>query len=79
MDLEGQIRSRFKCAKCGQTQARVKEVAMTGTGLSKLFDIQHNHYLFVSCLHCGFTEVFDPEVLQGKRGTLGTILDILFG
>lgn len=79
MDLEASIRSRFKCAKCGHDQARIKEVAMTGTGLSKIFDIQHNHYLFVSCLNCGHTEVFDPTVLRGRRGTLSTILDILFG
>lgn len=79
MDIAEQFRSRFKCPKCGGTAARTKEVAMTGTGLSKLFDIQHNHYLFVSCLNCGYTEVFDPEVLHGKRGRLGTILDILFG
>ena len=79
MDLAESIRSRFKCQKCGNSQARVKEVAMTGTGLSKLFDIEHNHYFFVSCLNCGYTEVFDPEVLGGKRGRLGTILDILFG
>lgn len=79
MDLEEQIRSRFRCPKCGGTHARTKEVAMTGTGLSKIFDIEHNHYLFVSCLQCGYTEVFDPEVLEGKRGQLSTILDILFG
>ncbi len=53
---------------------------MTGTGLSKMFDIQHNHFLFVSCEGCGYVEVYDPSVLEGKsRGELGTVLDILFG
>jgi hypothetical protein len=28
------------CIKCGSTNAKTKEVAMTGTGLSKLFDIK---------------------------------------
>ena len=80
LNVADAIQSRFRCAKCGGDDARVKEVAMTGTGLSKLFDIQHNHYLFVSCNHCGFVEVYDPEVLQGKKpGTLGTVLDVLFG
>lgn len=27
------------CIKCGSTDADTKEVAMTGTGLSKMFDI----------------------------------------
>ena len=79
VDVAASIQERFKCSKCGNDQARVKELAMTGTGLSKLFDIQHNHYLFVSCLHCGYTEVYDPRILGGKRGTLSTILDVLFG
>jgi predicted nucleic-acid-binding Zn-ribbon protein len=74
------IENKFKCSKCTGTDCTVKEVAMTGTGLSKLFDIQHNHFLFVSCTSCGFVEVYDPDVLQGlKSGRLGTVMDILFG
>ncbi|QBS38656.1 hypothetical protein E1B22_11385 [Thermaerobacter sp. FW80] len=79
MDIASAIAQRFKCSKCGHDGARVKEVAMTGAGLSKIFDIQHNHYLFVSCQNCGYTEVYDPRALAGKRGTLSTILDVLFG
>jgi uncharacterized protein len=77
--LEEAITERFKCVKCGCRSCVVKEVAMTGTGLSKLMDIQHMHYLFVSCLECGFVEVYDPSVLRGhEAGRLGTILDTLF-
>ncbi|NOU90570.1 hypothetical protein GC102_33265 [Paenibacillus sp. LMG 31460] len=48
--------------------------------LSKMFDIQNNHFLFVSCENCGYVEVYNPNVLEGKsRGQLGTVLDILFG
>ncbi|KIL35189.1 hypothetical protein SD71_15280 [Cohnella kolymensis] len=74
------IEDNFKCAKCKGTDCNVKEVAMTGAGLSKLFDIQHNHYLFVSCMNCGFVEIYDPDVLEGhKAGKLGTVMDVLFG
>ncbi|MNP82947.1 hypothetical protein D3C76_1817380 [compost metagenome] len=53
---------------------------MTGTGLSKLLDIQHHHYLFVSCTDCGFVEVYDPNILRGKKsGEPGTSPDIFFG
>ncbi|MGX4585755.1 zinc ribbon domain-containing protein [Paenibacillus chitinolyticus] len=62
------------------TDSIVKEIAMTGTGLSKLLDIQHNHYLFVSCMNCGSVEIYDPNVLEGhKVGKLGSIIDVLFG
>jgi hypothetical protein len=29
-------------------------------------------------MHCGYTEVYNPEVMEGKRH-LGSIPDILFG
>lgn len=80
LSLEEKISHQFKCSKCKLKECRVKEVAMTGTGLSKMFDIQHNHFLFVSCVNCGFVEIYDPNVLHSKKaGSLGTILDILFG
>jgi uncharacterized protein len=78
MSLDDQLASRFKCAKCQSVGARVKRISTAGSGLSKLFDIQHNQFVMVSCSHCGYTEVYNPEVLEGKRH-LGTILDILFG
>jgi uncharacterized protein len=80
MRVEDAIKDKFKCSKCSGTTCRIKEVAMTGTGLSKILDIQHNHFLFVSCENCGYVEVYNPKVLEGKsRGQLGTVLDILFG
>lgn len=80
MNIEQTIINNYRCSKCGNADCRVREVAMSGTGLSKIFDIEHNHFLFVSCTHCGFVEVYDPDVLRGhKSGTLGTIMDILFG
>lgn len=79
-DAHNMIIERFRCAKCGHAECVAKEVAMTGTGLSKLFDIQHHHYLFVSCANCGYVEIYNPNILNGKKsGQLGTIMDILFG
>lgn len=80
VDLDLLIAERFICTKCDHKKCNIKEVAMTGTGLSKIFDIQHNHFLFVSCDNCGYVEIYDPEVLlKNKAGKLGTIMDILFG
>jgi predicted nucleic-acid-binding Zn-ribbon protein len=80
LSTQDAIINKFKCAKCGNRECLVKEVAMNGTGFSKIFDIENNHFLFVSCLNCGFVEVYNPDVLRGhKSGKLGTIMDILFG
>lgn len=79
-DPELIFQERFKCAKCGGTVCKLKEVSLTGTGLSKVFDIQHMHYWFVSCVRCGYVEIYDPDVLRGhSSGRLGTVLDLLFG
>ena len=78
MSLEGQLGERFVCAKCRSHGAAVKRISAAGSGLSKIFDIQHNQFITASCKHCGFTEVYNPEVLEGKKH-LGTIFDVLFG
>jgi uncharacterized protein len=77
--VEDAIKSKFKCQKCSHTACHTKELAMTGSGLSKLLDIQHNHFLFVSCMNCGYVEVYNPNVLEGKKGQLSSVLDVLFG
>ncbi|QJC52098.1 hypothetical protein HGI30_11390 [Paenibacillus albicereus] len=78
--LEDFVCRRFRCSGCGGAEAAATEVAMTGTGLSKLIDLQHHHYLFVSCQSCGLVKVYDPDVLRGKKSGEGsTIADFFFG
>lgn len=78
MSLDEQLGERFVCTKCHSHGAVVKRISTTGSGLSKLIDIQHNQFVTASCKHCGFTEVYNPEMLEGKKH-LGTIFDVLFG
>jgi predicted nucleic-acid-binding Zn-ribbon protein len=78
-NIEKEIEVKFVCTKCHSSGAEVKSLAMTGTGLSKLFDIQHNRYVFASCSNCGYTEVYDLDTLSGHTDDAGNILDILFG
>ena len=78
MKLEDRIAQRFVCSKCSSSGATVKRIAASGTGLSRMFDIQHNTFVAASCRNCGYTEIYNPEVLEGKDRA-GAILDILFG
>lgn len=79
LSIEDMIHNKFKCSKCRHRECHIKEVSMSGTGLSKLLDINYNHYLFVSCSNCGFVEIYNPDILIGhKSGKLGTILDLIF-
>jgi hypothetical protein len=62
------------CTKCGSKDARTKEVAMTGTGLSKMFDIQHNQFVVVYCANCGYSEFYNKQASAGSN-----VLDFFFG
>jgi predicted nucleic-acid-binding Zn-ribbon protein len=77
--LEEEIAQRFTCTKCKSSGAKVKSLAMTGTGLSRLMDLQHNRYIFASCANCGYTEVYNLDILSGGKDRVGNVLDIIFG
>ncbi len=50
---------------------------MSGTGFSRMFDVQPYRYAFASCTNCGYTEVYNLDILRG-RDDLGGFLDVLF-
>jgi predicted nucleic-acid-binding Zn-ribbon protein len=75
--VEDQIEEAFVCAKCDHPGAHVERLAMSGTGLSRLFEIQQYRYAFASCTNCGYTEVYNLGTLEGKDD-VGTFLEILF-
>lgn len=62
------------CIKCGSTKAGKKEVAMTGTGLSKLFDVQKNHFVVVYCKECGYSEFYNRDSSMASN-----VIDFFFG
>lgn len=76
--LETQFKRRFRCVRCGSKDALVKRLATSGTGLTRLLNVQNNRFLSVSCQKCALVEMFDLDVLEGRDG-LTTALDLLFG
>jgi len=76
--LEEQIAAKFRCAKCKNNVARTRRFAATGAGITRFLDWQHNEFLSVTCVRCGYTELFDPEVF-GDKGKAARILDLIFG
>jgi predicted nucleic-acid-binding Zn-ribbon protein len=67
----------FSCARCGHHGAHVERLAMAGTGLSRLLEIQKHRYAFVSCTRCGYTETYNLRILEGQDN-LGTFLEVIF-
>ena len=76
-NVDEELARAFVCGRCGGTGAHVEHLTMSGTGLSRLFEVQPYRYAFVSCNGCGYTEVYDLRVLEG-RDDLGTFLEVLF-
>lgn len=62
------------CMKCGSQDAGTKEVAMTGTGLSKMFDVQNNRFTVVYCKKCGYSEFYNSQSSMASN-----LLDLFFG
>ena len=75
--VESKLAQEFVCARCETQGGNVDKLSMSGTGLSRLLEIQTYRYAFVSCPNCGYSEVFNLRVLEGKDD-LGTFLEILF-
>lgn len=63
-----------ECAKCGNSQLKEKEVRMTGSGLSRFFDVQNMRYDAITCQECGYTEFYSRD-----RDKKGEVLDFLLG
>ena len=76
-DVDHLLAQEFTCPRCKHTGAHVERLAMSGTGLSRLLEIQAYRYAFVSCINCGYTEVYNLRMLESKDN-LGTFLEVLF-
>lgn len=76
--IEGQFAARFVCPKCQHRGAATDRINTTGSGLSRFFDVQNRRFLAVSCTQCGYTELYNLNVIDG-RGLAADILDLLFG
>lgn len=37
------------CVKCGHTEVEEGTLSATGSGLSKMFDVQHNNFKTITC------------------------------
>tara|TARA_B100001971_G_C18165071_1_gene523689 strand:+ start:276 stop:491 length:216 start_codon:yes stop_codon:yes gene_type:complete len=51
----------FSCVKCGHKKHKVEKHALTGTGASRLMNVQRHKYGFVICEKCGYAEVYELE------------------
>lgn len=76
--VDEELASKFVCPKCKNRGAKVERLAMSGTGLSRLLEIQNKRYAFASCTNCGYSEIYHLGILEGKGDRVGSFLEMLF-
>lgn len=67
-EVERQLVDRFVCPRCGQSEARAETLSLKGVGWGLALGIARTFYCFISCTHCGLTEVYDPRLLRDLDG-----------
>ena len=55
--ISGEKKS-FVCAKCANVTYTSSKISTTGGILTKIFNLQNNKFITVSCSKCGFTELY---------------------
>ena len=60
------------CPKCGSEETETDEIATSGTGLTKMFDVQNRSFVVVSCANCGYSELY-------KGQSTGNAIDFFIG
>ncbi len=67
-------RIHYVCPKCGCESYESDQFQATGGNFAKLFDVQNKKFITVSCMQCGYTELYKAETDDGMN-----VLDFLIG
>ena len=65
---------KYVCPKCENNGYEVVEFCATGSGISKLFDVQNRRFTTITCTKCKYTEMY-----KGSTSDLENIFEFLIG
>ena len=65
---------QYICPKCGCMQYESDQFQATGGNLAKFFDVQNKKFITISCVQCGYTELYRAETSTGMN-----VLDFFIG
>lgn len=63
------LQQNFHCVKCRGTKSVVNKVSLSRSGISKLIPLNSGKYLFLTCVLCGYTEVYDLSLYECQEET----------
>ena len=64
---------KYSCIKCKGSEYASGELRTTGSGITRILNLQNQRYQTISCSNCGYTELYK----KGGGGLGGNILDVL--
>ncbi|MDU1412733.1 MAG: zinc ribbon domain-containing protein [Clostridium sp.] len=64
--------NNYQCPKCGCMEYESDQLQATGGTFAKMFDIQNKKFITISCVKCGYTELYKSSTSTGEN-----ILDFL--
>ena len=64
----------YVCPKCGHNRCRVGNARTSGGFLSAVFEVDSQHFSYVACGRCRYTEFYQCDV-----SSLGMLFDFLVG
>ncbi|KAB5607763.1 zinc ribbon domain-containing protein [Bifidobacterium jacchi] len=70
--MAGQV--QYVCVKCGCRNYESDQFQATGGNVAKLFNVQNKKFITISCVQCGYTELY-----RAQTGTGMNVLDFLVG
>jgi predicted nucleic-acid-binding Zn-ribbon protein len=63
---------QWTCLKCGSSDFETDQLRATGGIWSKILDIQNKKFTTVSCVRCGYTEMY-----KRRSSKIGNVFDFL--
>lgn len=58
------MKKGYICLKCGNTEYETDEICATGSGLSKIFDVQNRKFTALTCKKYKYTEFYKVPTSQ---------------
>ncbi|MEW4564271.1 zinc ribbon domain-containing protein [Bremerella sp. JC770] len=75
--FEEDLALNYRCDRCRSYGAKVKRVASTGAGLTRILNWQLHEFIVASCLYCGLVQHFDASIV-GKEQKAWRLADLFF-
>ena len=57
----------WKCLKCGNKDFDQDQFQATGGNFSKVFYVQNKKFITITCINCGYTELYKSETSAGMN------------